>query len=1114
MVAKFCFFTDPTFLATQSATQGFGPAATVGAKDGFRVADVHQVSTAAASPAKAHAVCRGQVCLQTAGTTLNLILRPFSQPPFDFPYVEYFIYRGLRPDSLVTAAGELDLGKEGTGASRNGLIGYIREKVLKLAMPQASHESGAHIGLDRTHHATATDGGLWGDVQILDHLFRYPGAAELPIVEPGDILGEFLPSFGFEVVVQHYGAQPKIGWVREADRLIEADQSASGAGAAAAYVSRLQREAIGCFVDPCAFWGMFWSDGLAIPGAGTKRTSQLHARLFGASPGIFVNRDRAYLDIRNEVGLSYDFYGTYQDAIQVGPSKAALTQGSYSRAGWPIHYADPAPAGLCFRLRSNGASPPRLFLRQTGPTTPGLRFANLLDPSDASWTSPLTFKRPKKAGAQPPWWFVAHYLKGDIGTGGAVPASGVFDTSPLQFGPIGDRAISAFRQMWPAGTTPSGPLPGPSGYEREFVSDKVLRHDGTKKMDPVDPVRTLAYDRFGETHYVFQKGMGANNGRDSVLIAQRRNFGHGKDFDGGWTETSSVKVTTSASASMFFRFLTGRMLSSPVSVTILPTTTPPVTVASFLELLSDTRVKTEIFDYTILLLSKTAFEAVLGTVLPSGPPPGPGEAHPAFLSLALPQTVPPLPGGGYLLQCKSWNGQPVAGATVGPVFSADGIFFSSTDFDRGGLATIAAPALTVEESDASTIWDSVLAGDTRGATPSVRMASLASQFIDALLGVDSSDASAPAKLLALVGQYAPAIWNRAVVLAGDPAFEPWSDRILYYARLKMGVALKSHPLLLADPETASKLTDRFESLSRNYTGLRFAGAAAGDRRVIVTGFDPFGPAGTANVKTSNPSGRLALYLAAKPSWTRNNKTFFVSTCIFPVRWSDFDKQIVEKTLEDALLAAQAGNKPVDVVCTVSLDGNFTSYIETYPSSILFCKIDGFAGQCRGNTADNLGTKTNNLDPNTLPLGTAKHLFYETLLKSRDLSDYDSQLFMKARYDWRFSAKKGNLPFDYPTLTPHPSNYDDASKQTIWAPPQQNPVASTPTKALRGSGGNYLSNEAYYRSSNLLRSKFTSIKSGHIHVPPLQTYTTADAATFTATITHLADAVVAVISGEL
>src|SRR5580698_4113547 len=205
--ANFYFFTDST-LDPQTSTQVYGPAGTSSGKDGFRVTDLH-TSTAAVN---AYAICRGRLCVQAVRNStnpnviqsLNLILQPFDKPPFDFPHVEYFIYRNIQFGSLVTSSGDLDLGQEGSSPHQNDLIAYIRGRVLKLTAASSTSVEGKYIGLDRVNDPSAgADGGVYGDAKPIDHLFRYPGGAELPIVEAGWKLGVFSAgsTFGVEVVV-------------------------------------------------------------------------------------------------------------------------------------------------------------------------------------------------------------------------------------------------------------------------------------------------------------------------------------------------------------------------------------------------------------------------------------------------------------------------------------------------------------------------------------------------------------------------------------------------------------------------------------------------------------------------------------------------------------------------------------------------------------------------------------------------------------------------------------------------------------------------------------------------------------------------------------------------
>jgi len=98
-MANFFFFTDPSLLDAQLASQAFGPAGTSAGKDLFRITDVH-TSTSTNLPAVA--ICDGVLCAQEDDQgALTLILKPSQTPPFEPPVVSYFIHKGVAKTSLL-----------------------------------------------------------------------------------------------------------------------------------------------------------------------------------------------------------------------------------------------------------------------------------------------------------------------------------------------------------------------------------------------------------------------------------------------------------------------------------------------------------------------------------------------------------------------------------------------------------------------------------------------------------------------------------------------------------------------------------------------------------------------------------------------------------------------------------------------------------------------------------------------------------------------------------------------------------------------------------------------------------------------------------------------------
>jgi hypothetical protein len=99
-MSRFYFFTDIDSLDNQIPTDAFGPV--IGSSDTeFQVTSIHR---AAAADCNAYAVCEGMILAQDAGNNLvNLILKPSEQPPFAFPKIKFFIYRGIKKDTLLVA---------------------------------------------------------------------------------------------------------------------------------------------------------------------------------------------------------------------------------------------------------------------------------------------------------------------------------------------------------------------------------------------------------------------------------------------------------------------------------------------------------------------------------------------------------------------------------------------------------------------------------------------------------------------------------------------------------------------------------------------------------------------------------------------------------------------------------------------------------------------------------------------------------------------------------------------------------------------------------------------------------------------------------------------------
>lgn len=371
MAVRFCFFTDPELLTTQTPGQAFGPSPTTTAgKNQFRVTDLHSSTTSA----PVVAICDGLVCAQKDGQgTLTLILKPARRPPFDFPAISYFLYKGVDPDSILTSDGE-HIETSSLQLAENDLANAINTAWKLPANNNTGEPTKACLGLHLTSsdYPVVADRPKFASDQPLDRLF-YEGDPDiqLPLVQPGWRLGDFSSTFGLEIVVERIRSRPMIALARTRDTMIEVDVLPSGADESAAFLHWDAKEHVLDFVDPCAFWGSFFASTLRAWDTVDDELynvsgEDVYTDVVDGTEGNFFNRNRAYLDIRNEHGCSINYYRAEGPHLQLTLDPAAdidsVAMVDYYARGWPVFTIDDT-------LLPSGSSGDRIDVRFALPKT-------------------------------------------------------------------------------------------------------------------------------------------------------------------------------------------------------------------------------------------------------------------------------------------------------------------------------------------------------------------------------------------------------------------------------------------------------------------------------------------------------------------------------------------------------------------------------------------------------------------------------------------------------------------------------------------------------------------------------------------------------------------------
>ncbi|GHD29005.1 C15 family peptidase [Nocardiopsis kunsanensis] len=296
-----------------------------------------------------------------------------------------------------------------------------------------------------------------------------------------------------------------------------------------------------------------------------------------------------------------------------------------------------------------------------------------------------------------------------------------------------------------------------------------------------------------------------------------------------------------------------------------------------------------------------------------------------------------------------------------------------------------------------------------------------------LFTADLGDARDLNQAREVVAAHGSRLWTEATRTGVDEL----DDRPLYWARLVLASRLRAwRPSFPLEAGRRAELMRVLEVESRGITDLDFP---PGERwvRVVVTGFDPFrldeDPAG------SNPSGVAALDLNG---WTFpvGRRTAVVRTAIFPVRWDDFDEGLVEQAL-----APRYGRAEAVLTLSRGRSGRFD--------------LEVWNGARRGGGADNLGVRRSG----PVPVSEGPE-WTRTSLPTGEMVE----------------AAPGPFPV---VVNTHVAEGD---------PEVERPGGPTRgSVAVRGGGGDYLSNEIAYRNTLLRDRSGHDLPAGHVHLPEEQ-----------------------------
>ena len=179
------------------------------------------------------------------------------------------------------------------------------------------------------------------------------------------------------------------------------------------------------------------------------------------------------------------------------------------------------------------------------------------------------------------------------------------------------------------------------------------------------------------------------------------------------------------------------------------------------------------------------------------------------------------------------------------------------------------------------------------------------------------------------------------------------DRILYHIRLQCLVALKAYYKRHNLPDLLDSKKDLFELPSR---GLDVTSSDvkietfSNEKKIIVTGFDPFFLA--QDPSDSNSSGLGAISLDNRTFSPTGSEEYYVRSAIFPVRYKELDEGLIEQVVENSI-------GPIAMLATTSWQSKLRD--QNFQEFEVF-SLERFTTSFRvTNTPDNLNIRLSNSD---------------------------------------------------------------------------------------------------------------------------------------------------------
>ena len=1079
-MSDYYFFTEPDKLNSQTAAQAFGAL-------NVNEFNVGNAFTSTSDP-KAFAVTDGIVLVQEiAGVTdaVNLILRPLNQPDLNFPKIGYYFYQGIKKSSLINGA---NVATPSSNKLTEQIWSSFNLQVANLPDPPSAPLADEALG---TGYKNSASGSFMttNEEPLTDAFFNSEGA--LFPVFAGDHIGDFKSSdFGFTISFERIGFEPSFGDARKANSVISFPALPSDPTNLEIFTRKHEKEIVLNYIDSAAFFGSFFSEGLKVFN-GTEFEKKTGDQLLDEVLNMHANKSKIYLDIRNDYEDSFNYYLNYTTEVFVNLDLSAnsFTAFNYYSNEWPVlcltdsdFATSNADKSFQLALPVGDNDRPAVYFKKRyvastgndGPAPGSDRFS-VLETEDDKNIITETLETPRHSSNNN---IIANYYQFKYFRKFTTPSS---EFTGLSFAKDSylDNIFPIFDMRIPftASSDVDTKIYYDTGYvDKSNINDTEFTINVGLSVDS-DTVNFIAYPQHYNTNAASNRDVLPLSGEQSTAGDNFIDYFNKKI--GNQTIEKRTFVLSEGSQDYYSFALPEDefdVASSDDTVAVLNYDAPPVGKSYDLENTNIISLSNE--QYTRLVNVKNSeFESPFRVVL--------GVTNVNFLNADFIQSTTTLVLRGLAL---NRDGELVKHEYITgiEVFAEDDLF--NWDEDR----TINGPTVLdyEERFHLTSSFDGEYLLQRNGSPTSTFQYLYETVGADLKVVVDAfaqditalDAAGFPDQVQGIIlsrGQELLDLARTNIRQSSNNLFG--KDGAFYLARLQMRKILKEHPE--AVNTNAVTFNGYLELLEKVTRGLHSSNRPDFSTHpthipILISGYDPFYSAFPYDIyfdpdfHLSNPSGNIALALNDE-ELVQGSKKAIIKSAIFPVRYKEFNNGWIEDFFEPYINPGHpdfndniASGNPVKMVITFSYGG--TDYFN----------IDRFASRFREPSNVGNNKKSGGISPYLTSSDKDNSEFIETTLPFSDMH-IANRVFLSQ--EAAFEYTNGGVPtgsfkgigsvslsplIDFPSL----ANY-----------PAPGGVLADGIAAREGSGGDYLSNEIYYRVAFLRSVHNSGLKTGHIHV---------------------------------